>query len=237
MADLRRIEDGVAFTAIGDDVLSAEDPRSLVSISESDTEVVRGDIDLDGLDELVVETLSRFERFDTTMDRHFAVPLHQVLPLSRRQAADRNLWAWLGLVRYPQLVAHRWKPSGNLRSAERFVGNRVRQTFARLWWASELTVGEGGDYGLTHRMLKLSGFQDVYEALFGRAFSQYRPALSAFVLAVGHRPEAVVRETAKELGYLLTTVVLEALDESQLCLLLEQVADRVEERVVAARPA
>lgn len=233
MAELRRFRDDVELI-VADEVRRAQDPRGLVGVDEeSQTEIVRTDIDVGGLDRLVETIVTNHDCHDPAMDKSMVVELHQLLPLTRRQAADRRLWAWLGLVRYPHLVAHRWEPSGEakLRSVERFVGGRVRQTVARLWWAAELTVREGSDYSLTRDLFGLSGFQDVYEAIFGRAFCQYEPAMTAFVAEVGAKSEGVVRETAKELGYVLTTLALEALSESELRIVLADLVDRVEARL------
>lgn len=230
MPELRRIRSHVEL-AVSEEARAATDPRDLIGISEPlQTEVVRAGLKVDDLDELVGQTLRTQKQYDAGIDAAMAIHLHQVLPITRREAADRHLWAWLGLVRYPHLVAWRWKPQAGsgLRSVDRFVGNRVRQTFARLWWAAELTVAPSGDYALTRSLLELRGFQDVYEAIFGRAFCQYRPAMSAFVEVVGSKPEEIVRETAKEFGYLLTTLVLEALSESDLQKILQELAEHVE---------
>ena len=232
MPELRRIRSRVEL-AMSEEARAADDPRELSDISEAiQTEVVRADIAIEELDELVDHIRRTHKQYDAGIDAAMAVRLHQILSLTRREAADRYLWAWLGFVRYPHLVAWRWRPQAGsgLRTVDRFVGNRVRQTFARLWWAAELTLAPGSDYALTKRLLELRGFQDVYEAIFGRAFCQYLPALSAFVEVVGPKPEEVVRETAKEFGYLLTTLVLEALSEIDLRSILQELAERVEAR-------
>lgn len=232
MAKVRRIRDHVPLV-VPEDVRALGDPRSSVLLDEDlHTEVVRDELDLEALDQLVEVTMRNRERYDTSMDAAMAVELHRILPLSRREAADRRLWAWLGWVHYPHFVAWRWRPSGrtSLRSADRFAGDRVRQTFARLWWAAELTVKPGPDYALTDRLLGLNGFQDVYEAIFGRAFSQYLPAMESFVEVVGNRPEQIVRDTAKEFGYLLTTLVLETMDADHLKAVLAELVGIVESR-------
>lgn len=217
MSKLRRIKTHVNL-APSEDMLTLDDPRGLQEIDEeSDCEILREDIETENLDRLVQRTMEQHPRYAASMDSSMAVEVHRLLPLSRREASDRHLWAWLGWVRYPDFVAWRWKPRSNgLRSPDRFVGNRVRQAFARLWWAAELTVAGDGNYELTERLLGLPGFQDVYEGIFGRAFCQYPPAIRAFIDVVGTAPEAIIRQTAKEFSYLLTTLVLESLSESEL---------------------
>jgi hypothetical protein len=233
LPELRRIRDHVALT-LTEDALRAPDPRGLIELDQDDdTELARGDIDIAPLDRLVESTIARFTAGDTAMDRHLALQLHRLLPITRREAGDRRLWAWLGMARYPHFVAHRWLPGrSGIRAEERFQGDRVRQAFARLWWAVELSA-DGDDHALTDRMFALEGFQDLYESVFGRAFATFRPALAAFVDVVGNHPEAVVRETAKELNYLLTTLVLETLSDDDLRTELAELVRTVEGRVLA----
>ena len=76
-------------------------------------------------------------------------------------------------------------------------------------------------------MLSLSGFQDIYEAIFGRAFAHYRPALAAFVDTLGAKPEKVIRDSAKAFGYALTTLVLETMPQESIRALLVELSDRV----------
>lgn len=234
MSNIYRIRNHVDLS-LSTEFLAANESFEFPFDPERDGKVVRDDIDIAALDTLISENESGFAQYDTAMDAALSQKLHKLLPLSRREAADNRLWAWLGLVKYPEYVGWRWKPSStnSLRSSERFAGSLVRQTFARLWWAAELTVGPESDYSLTDQLFALSGLQDVYEAIFGRAFCQYRPAMAAFVNRVGSKPEAVVRETAKEFGYLLTTDVLEALAEDELAIILTDLSKKVEGVAIA----
>lgn len=233
MSELCRIR-SVPPLHLSEDFLSLDDPRDAPPESGTlQTDVIRNDLDFGRLDE-TISTIMRGKRYSAASDSELVTVLHAALPLTRREASDRMLWAWLGVVRYPHFVAWRWAPGKitGLRSAERFSGGSVRQTFARLWWAAELTR-DGGDYGLTMKMFDLGGIQDIYEAVFGRAFCQYRPALKAFVEVLGQEPQDIIRETAKEFGYVLTTLVLEALDEDSIRGLLKHITARVEERMAA----
>lgn len=235
MITLSRIKNHVDLS-LSEPFLMAEAPRDDIHFNnERDSETVRADIDVNALDALVAQTMAEHDRFATSMDAAMAVGLHQLLPITRREAADNRMWAWLGLIRYPEFVGWRWKPGKTgLRSAERFCGGSVRQTFARLWWASELTIDEDGDYALTEKLLNLGGFQDVYEAIFGRAFCQHRPALKAFTDILGELPEKTIRDSAKEFGYLLTTMVLEDMNEEDISGALKNIAAIVGGSRVAA---
>jgi len=226
MAELRRLRDHFDL-GLDDSFLSTEDPKSLVSCTdEYDTEIVRSDIDLVAIDNLLEQTMGNHEQDDApSSDRNTAIAFHRLLPLTRREASDKRLWAWLGIVQFPHFVAWRWGPNKDtgLRSSERFNGSAVRQAFARLWWAAELTKTDSDDYSLTEKLLGLSGFQDIYEAIFGRAFCQYRPAIKAFIETVGSEKNAVIRNSAKEFGYILTTLLLESMNEDELEKLLQDI--------------
>lgn len=222
MAELMKIADGYKIEP-PPAFLASDNPEPMFA---SQPEAIVGTgfhADIEELDELIGNAVEEHERHSVTMDQNLVVPLHRILAIDRRLGSDSRFWAWLGVVRYPDLVAWRWapgkKPDENglfLRAAERFRGGHVRQAFARLWWAAELTVDESGKYDLTEQMLALSGFQDAYEAFFGRAFCQYRPALKAFLDIVGPRPGGTVKKAAREFGYALSTRVLEALSEDEI---------------------
>ncbi len=153
------------------------------------------------------------------------VELRQALPLSRQQAADKKIWHWLGIIHAPDFVAWRWRPSGaeSTRSPARFTGDRVRQTYAKLWWVAELTR-EGDDDALTNQLFALPGFQDVYEAIFGRAIANYRPAVEAFLVTVAGRSEHFIREFSRQLGYIFPLSLLETMSEEELVPFMKQLA-------------
>ena len=217
MSNLMKIKDTVEIL-LGEEFLSEDTPSSLVMYdSPAYVEEVSATVDIAAIDEIINQVMSSYQRYDTEMDSGMVCDFHRTLPISRRDASDSRLWAWLGIAKYPDFVAWRWKPSAatGLRTTTRFYGDRVRQTFSRLWWAAELTRSKD-DYSLTRDMFNLPGFQDIYEAVFGRAFGNCQPALAAFVEVVGKKPEKYIRNFAKELGYVLTTSALETMDKDEL---------------------
>lgn len=222
MNELHRIRDGYPLEP-SDQFLGADEPGPWFKDQSDALEAIGRTANLDQLDELIARALAGRVASPTELDRILAVELHRILEIDRRIGADNRFWAWLGLVRYPHFVAARWEPkvtrSGSdvlVRSSERFCGGPVRQTFARLWWAAELTVDEAGNYELTNTLLGLKGFQDAYEAIFGRALCQYRPALKAFIAVVGDQSEAIIRNVAREFGYAMSAKVLETLSEHEI---------------------
>ena len=231
MSELMRIRDGVEVP-LTEDFLSADEPSRIGSVDGARAlESFQAGTDTTALDALTERIMSEYQHYDAAMDRAMAIELHHSLPLSRRQASDRNFWAWLGAVHAPDFVAWRWKPSDStgLRSRERFLGDRVRQAHARLWWAVELTR-DGENYELTERLFALPGFQDIYEGVFGRAFCGYRPAVAAFVEMVGDRQEAFIRAFARELGHILTTSLLESMDEVRVKAVMRELVQRMDDR-------
>jgi len=236
VAELHKLKHHVAL-APSEEFLSADNPTGMFRVDpEQDTVKIMAGVSLDHFDTVVKNGMAQCDRYSTKLDEAVSVEIHKALPITRREASDPRLWAWLGAVHCPLFLAWRWKPVKRVdapeqRSSERFVGNNVRQGIARLWWAAELTVDESNSYELTQNLLGLKGFQDGYEAMFGRAFCQYRPALSAFINKVGSENEKVIRETSKEFGYVLTTMVLESMNESEISDLLADLVQAVKGRL------
>jgi hypothetical protein len=70
-------------------------------------------------------------------DRWLAPRLHYCLRLTRTQASDRNLWAWLA-VHYNSYVRWRWSDDNRDVSDDRWDGRVNKQALMRLWWGAEL---------------------------------------------------------------------------------------------------
>ena len=94
---------------------------------------------------------------------------------------------------------------------------------ASLFVTESLLTQDDIDYGLTEKLLGLSGLQDNYEAIFGLAFCNYRPALEAFIQVTSGEKEKFIRVFARELGYALTTSVLETMDVEQIKSLMDSI--------------
>lgn len=170
-----------------------------------------------------------------TLDRLLVEPLHQALRgLPRRDALDMRFWHWLCIKALPALVWARWL--GRIPSAEevptilaeqrslgkRFIGSASlggvnRNTFSRLYWAVENLRDGQADYTLARQIL---GDQDLLQAVFDREFSLYRPAARAVVRICLNRREEEQRGAIKRLNHLLTTVLVEAMDEDAIAGLL-----------------
>ena len=99
-ADLKSL-----FTA---EFLASPDPASLEVDVTGHVEAVSPVIDLAEADSVLTKAASSFQRGETAMDAWLTVRLHRALPLGREAAAEKEIWAWLGLVRHPDTVARRW---------------------------------------------------------------------------------------------------------------------------------
>jgi hypothetical protein len=67
-------------------------------------------------------------------DRWLAPRVHAALRVTRREAADKSLWGYLGVVRFENYVRWRFKDA----PASRFIGPPHDQAIGRLWWGAEL---------------------------------------------------------------------------------------------------
>lgn len=239
---LRRLKESFD-PSMDEEALAQEDPVSSLQFSvDTHTEPVSPGCSLEVLDEIVSRGLKKFDRFDTRMDRELAIGIHKALPIDRRTASDKRVWWYLGLE-YSKYVCHRWKPGGGnqARNQDRFLGNlkgrEPRNTFARLWWVCELTIVPDGDYALTEKLLALPSFQDLFSHFGGRHFSFHRPTLEAFIREAGDKGPTVYEEVAKRMGNVFSTLVIEALDPTELCTVVGEIVVQVEKQQKAKEAA
>jgi hypothetical protein len=95
-----------------------------------------------------------------TSDRWLAPRLHYALRLTRAQAGDRNLWAWLAM-RYSAYVNWRWANPEEVISEDRWSGPVNKQALMRLWWGAEL-FRNGADYSTVERAFLNQDFPNSY---------------------------------------------------------------------------
>jgi hypothetical protein len=105
-------------------------------------------IDLTVTDDLMTSMTLRFDDAgwaddSAASDRWLAPRLHYALRLSRAEAGDRQLWAWLA-TRYTAYIRWRWTGKESVNEA-RWSGPVHKQALMRLWWGAEL-FRNGSDY-------------------------------------------------------------------------------------------
>lgn len=180
-------------------------------------EELSGHFSLRGFHRAVSDCMSRFEGDPPAGDGALAEAMHKSLSIPRMLGMDSGVWHYLSCVARPDYVWYRWGTNGGV-SEERFLGSMKRNAFARLWWCAEL-MKEGEHSSLVSACFES---QDLYEAVFGRAFSKYSPAAKVIVRRLRNHERRVVREVAKDFNLMLSTYVLEDMSEEQIERVLEE---------------
>ena len=127
------------------------------------------------------EAMSRYSDADAAASDSWLGPrLHAALRLSRREAADRDVWRFLGLwaadyVRWRFGAGDDEEDPENAAKAERFVGPHSKHAIARLWWMAEV-FRDGKDY--KPAALALTN-QDIVNNFFRMSISNHRPTALA----------------------------------------------------------
>lgn len=149
-------------------------------------------------------------------DAAMAIAVRSSLPLSAREAADRNIWWWVSVRRYPMLVQSRWRVerNGELRvTRERMLGQINRNAFARLWWGAEMVSGLDDPDAYTRLLFRN---QDLFEAVIGRRLGRHPEALGVILQELAPLGGRTAREIVRDLRFLLSTLVLEAMSPDDL---------------------
>jgi hypothetical protein len=178
------------------------------------------EVDLASVEVVVSEAMTRFTSDDRAQSDAWLGPrLHAALRLTRREAARRGIWRYLGVVAFPHYVRWRWPREKDDQPAppalERFVGPDYKQALARLWWMAEL-FRNGDDYAPAVEAL---ANQDITNNLFRMDVAHHRPtAVGAIaVLAAqgtSREPGASGREAnalAKAINAAATTLAIDVL--------------------------
>lgn len=172
------------------------------------------DVDLDAIAVVLREVRHRFSDTEgTAADIWLAPRLHYSLRLTRREAANRGIWRWLGAVFAADYVRWRWGPSGgssDLGAAaplERFVGPDYKHALARLWWMAEL-FRNGPDYQPVAAAL---GNQDIPNYLLRLDVAHHRPTVQAAVQVLDGKSGREANALAKALNAAASTLMVDVI--------------------------
>ncbi|WP_436760968.1 DUF6339 family protein [Streptosporangium sp. V21-05] len=147
---------------------------------------------------LVEEAMKRFTpESRTSADAWLSPVLHATLRLTRREAADPEIWNHLALRVAPDYLFWR-HPGRPVTNRGRFSGPFHSQAFARLWWAAEL-FRDGPDYG---PVVIACGNQDVLNTVLRLEVILHRPTAQAILRLLA---SGVVR-TGREVNALAQAV-------------------------------
>jgi hypothetical protein len=178
--------------------------------------------DLDGIDSAVQDVQDEYPEYETAIDGALAEEIHHALDITRRTAGDPGLWHWLAVVRYPELVRHRWEYRSEEAMREKFLGagsDLYSNAIHRLWWIAELT-SRGDDYSTTDAVF---ANQTMVNKVFDRWFARYQPAVRAMCDELADEPSRVIDETTRRFNHALTNVQLEGLSESEAREMIRQI--------------
>ena len=129
------------------------------------------------------EARRKFTAKPSDSDGWLAPRLHATLRLTRREAADPDLWLYLAAVRFPDYIRWRWPVAQDVKERQaailkRYVLTNIRtQALARLWWGAELTRN-GSDYA---DVPKLYVQNELPDSFLHYLFFRSRPAALAVV--------------------------------------------------------
>jgi hypothetical protein len=171
------------------------------------------DLPLDLVGELLAMAQRNFADDPPGSDRWLAPRLHAALRLTRHEAADRGLWAWLAIDLFPHYI--RWRYRGRRGAngedpvgppAKRFIGSERDNGLARLWWGAEL-FRDGADYGPVERAFVM---QDVPNTWLSLNAIHHRAAAQAAVRILPTLTSKQINRLSTALDHILTTIQLDA---------------------------
>ena len=175
---------GVATRHLNQAVLSGAEPPAQVALLRAATVIADPSArwNTAPVRELLDQAMARFESDRADADAWLAPRLHATLRLTRSEAADKDLWAYLAMVVAPDYVLWRHLPAGGedarrtpVVQASRFVGGSSVHAFARLWWAAEM-CRDGADY---RPVEAACGNQDFLNTALRLGIMDHRPTALA----------------------------------------------------------
>jgi hypothetical protein len=157
----------------------------------------------------------------TAFDRQCAMELYRTMEIVPADAAAPGVWAFLGCVVLPDFVTWRFPR----KTPERFLGGH-RNAFRRLWWrAYVLGVGDGED-SLVRSLAEDEVVQIMERPTLGGNPRVARSLARSFLRALENTSAGrmeLMREAAKRLLRLTPIVSLDALDDSSLADVTDEV--------------
>ena len=162
----------------------------------------------------MIEAATRLTSGGTDSDVWLAPRLHYALRLTRREAADKGLWAWLALVEAEPFMRQRWTSANTGKVAvDRLAGRADIHGLARLWWGAEL-ARNGSDYRPVQLMFTMQDIPNAWsriDAWHNRALAVGAITYMATLNNGGHLGGDDVNALQKAVNSAMTTVTLDAL--------------------------
>ena len=197
------------------DVVSRLVPEFLTQEIAIDLDGVRADfareLPLDDARLVIDEAMRRFPDHRARSDAWLGPRLHDAIRLTRREAARRGIWRFLGVVEFDDYV--RWRFGGTSDDGdptpaklERFVGGDYsKHALTRLWWMAEL-FRNGPDYSPAEKGLSN---QDLTNNLFKMDIAHHRPIALGAVEVLQSEGGREANALAKAMNAAATTLVVD----------------------------
>ena len=136
----------------GDDVPLGEAPRLRRPAADRE-------LKLAPIKAIVEAAMEKFDGHANKSDAWLGPRIHATLRLTRREATDGGLWAWLHVLAFPDYVRWRWPPQDEETPIpfNRFIGDDSNSGLKRLWWATEI-ARDGSNYERAERALGVQRF-------------------------------------------------------------------------------
>jgi hypothetical protein len=171
------------------------------------------DLPVDLVGELLTSAQERFSDSPPASDRWLSPRVHAALRLTRAEAADRGLWSWLAVVKFPDYVRWRYpgRASGDDGEAsgtplKRFVGQDRDNAVSRLWWSAEL-FRNGPDYTPVEQAFVM---QDIPNTWLSLNAVHHRVAPQAALRILPSLDSKQINRLSTALDHVLTTIQLDA---------------------------
>jgi hypothetical protein len=173
-------------------------------------------VNVEPLRAIVDEAMSRFASDPVRSDAWLGPRVHATLRLTRREAADKRVWAYLCVVEFADYIRWRWPPRDEETPVpyERFVGPESVNALGRLWWAAEL-VRNGSDYKPAAHALSINRFY-MWQKLNFLHHKAGAVAAARFLIEFGGKGASNTEALAmgKALNLALRTLSLDAIASS-----------------------
>jgi hypothetical protein len=179
MSELRGLSAGIRALVIDKNFRNGSQPAVEYEPYLVDLGLGRN-VPLDPLKVMLDEGRKRHVKNWSEMEGWLAPRVHATLRLTRREASDRRLWAYLNVAVFPDHVRWRWRDPDDPESVvpiDRFLGEDSKNHLGRLWWGAELTRN-GDDYTRTEKAFRNSRFSVSWQVL---DMMHHRPAALAII--------------------------------------------------------
>lgn len=152
-------------------------------------------------------------------DAALAMTIHQQMDVTPSEACRPGVWRFLGTVLAPESI--RWRFPGEKTTHERFLGNRLRNMYGRVWWRAHLLEDSAHDD--PYWLLKELGEDELVQITERPNAAGYKPLAMGIARGlvtqwdpeVGVSRSGLLREVMKRVLRLLPLLRFESLTHEE----------------------